>query len=404
MQTTDVYAETAIGTESELPSVPIHEFLQRLKKELPKLIELVTGDTLRHHELWGKAIPYQVPSYGSGRSKGHCVRPDILLTRDGPKICELDFVPSGRGYLLASLGHRQQEEFTKAFERWYRSMGATNVLYTTASTTTCRNETEYFANRMRRFTDIRVNPVNIDRVPDEWGKELFVDRLSYRSEMNTREEDKLLANLDVSTAEPYLDSKAIFAMIHEPSLTKMLEEELGVETLEFFRQAFPHTMLVSRIKSPKEVERIAKEREKWTVKNSDVETDVSWGSRGTTVGARTSEKKFTGLLLGTAANAKPAGTYPILQRWHASRDFWYVWNAVIDGVYEPTRLYAPDKQSDTKTTRYAEKEVGARLGFYFLVNREARSCEVAPYGCMVMRQDDLIHGASDALCVAVQAR
>lgn len=387
-----------------LPQLPLADFIRSLAEALPKLIEFVVSPALREHPVWGTAIPYHVPAYGTGTSLGHCIRPDVLLTADGPKICELDFVPSGRGYLLAGLGPAQQAEVLEVFAQWYRSMGASRILYATASTTMCRAETELFAAAMREYRGLDIHAGNIDDLALSDLQGVFIDRLSYRSEMQRPEEERSLAGLTVATAEPCLDSKAIFAMVHDGSLTTALEAALGKETLEFLRSVFPQTQLISRIKSDKELARLAGERTKWVLKNSDVETNHSWGCRGTAVGASYSETKFLEALMGGASlGAKDAGRNPVLQRWHASRDFWQIWDDVIKGVYQRAALVQPGKTHDPKTFCRATKEVGARIGFYFLVVRESGECLTTPYGDLVLRQDRLIHGASDAICLPVQA-
>jgi len=93
-----------------IPAVPLQSFLEQLADALPRLIEAASSPLVREHPVWGSVIPYHVPHYGTGISRGHCIRPDILYTSDGPKVCELDFVPSGRGYLLASLGPDEEAE------------------------------------------------------------------------------------------------------------------------------------------------------------------------------------------------------------------------------------------------------------------------------------------------------
>lgn len=389
--------------ERLLPQIPIANFLKKLAEILPRLVEFVSSQTLREHPVWGQAIPYHIPFYGTGTSLGHCIRPDILLTTDGPKICELDFVPSGRGYLLAGLDEAQQKETLNVFAEWYRRMGASKVLYATATTTVCREETELFSEKLRECCGIDISAVNIDAVSDTELAGAFIDRLSYRSEMNNPDEArKNLTGLTVATAEPYLDSKAIFAMVHDDSLAKALEATLGKEELSFLRKAFPQTTLVRRIKE-KELPRLATERSKWVLKNSDVETNSSWGCRGTVVGRNYNESKFLGALRGEPLNGKDVGMNPILQRWYSSRDFWQVWNAVVKGVFQRTALVQHGREHHPKTFCEASDEVGARIGFYFLVVRKTGDCLVTPYGDLVLRQDHLIHGASDAICLPVEA-
>ncbi len=390
--------------EYPLPRIPIADFLQKLALALPRLIDFVASPFLRAHPVWGQAIPYNVPAYGTGTSLGHCVRPDVLLTKDGPKICELDFVPSGRGYLLAGLGRAQQRQVLDVFAEWYRQMGVSRVFYATATTTMCLEETEFFSQMLREASGIDIRAGNIDTCSEHDLRGSFIDRLSYRSEMALPEAQRSLAGLTVATAEPYLDSKAIFAMVHDALLTKALEAALDAEALAFLRSVFPHTRLLSLVKSDAELIRIAKERDRWVIKNTDVETDHSWGCRGTVVGASSNEAPFLRELRREASSGrKNTGRSPVLQWWHGSRDFWQTWDDAVNGVYQRTPPLHTSALQDISTSRIAAKEVGARIGFYFLVVRDSGECLVTPYGDLVLRQDRLIHGASDAIFLPVRA-
>src|SRR3989344_1326995 len=171
--------------KTRYPGVPLARFNHQLSKFLPKLIDLLRSDDIRAHPIWGTVIPYDVPSYGTGESLGHCVRPDVLLTSSGPKICELDFVPSGRGYLLKSLMQRvDQLAVSRTFAEWYRKMGVQRIFYATASKTSCFDETVQFAKIVKEDTDLNILAGNIDTVDVSDLKNALVDRLSYRSEMD----------------------------------------------------------------------------------------------------------------------------------------------------------------------------------------------------------------------------
>jgi hypothetical protein len=386
----------------EVPRVPVAGFLQELARVLPKLIEFVMSHELREHPVWGRVIPYRVPHNGTGTSRGWCIRPDIILTRDGFRICEFDFVPSGRGDLLASLGRTQQAEVLETFADWYKSMGVRNVLYATASTTVCFSETVLFAQRMRG-RGINISAGNIDTIEAPRREGVFIDRLFYRSEMSMLPEKKLLAGCDVATAEPYLDSKVIFAMVHDRTMTESLTRALGEEGVAFLRTALPETRLISRVDA-KQREHLAKrEKDVWVVKATDVEVDHHWGSRGVVVGLKYTVAKFLDALNGTDPSGKTLGEEPIVQKFFRSRDFWQTWNAVIDGDFVRCQLPHVGRAPAQVTSAHATKEVGARIGFYFLVCRETGKCFVTPFGDMRLRQDELVHGASDALCLAVEA-
>ncbi len=133
--------------------VPLADFNSKLADVLPKLIEFIVSSNLKNHPVWKDVVPYDVLSYGDGQSLGHCIRPDIVLGRNNkPYICELDFVPSGRGYLLASLNEEDQMKVLEVFSAWYRQMGMKNILYATASTTICSDETRLFSESLKKIT------------------------------------------------------------------------------------------------------------------------------------------------------------------------------------------------------------------------------------------------------------
>ncbi len=381
-------------------SVPLADFNYNLATVLPKLIEFIASPTLKSHPGWKDVVPYDVPSYGTGFSLGHCIRPDIVLAADGqPYICELDFVPSGRGYLLAALDEKDQSEVLDIFSTWYSEMGIENILYATASTTICSDETRLFSDSLKKNSGINIKEVNIDTLTKENLKDVLVDRLFYRTEMGVLNE---LSDVNVITAEPWLDSKIIFAVIHDTSLNRVLAEALGEEGLIFLRKVFPYSILLSSA-SEQELEKVAEERESWVIKNGDVEMSYSWGCRGTFIGASYTRKKFLEIMQGIkTANGKEIGQRPILQHFHLSQDFSEIWNDVVDGRYHKTTLKYPGLIPDQKTTVYARKHVGARIGFYFLVNRTEGTCLVTDKGIITLRQDRMVHGASDALVLATE--
>lgn len=388
---------------AQTPRIPIAGFLQNLTRVLPKLIKLVHSHEMRGHPTWGKIIPYHIPSYGTGVSRGHCVRPDVLLTEQGPRICELDFVPSGRGYLLAGLSEDQQSDVLECYLQWYRRMGVHRVLFATATTTTCREEAEFFA-RLMRSHGLDIRSVNIDDMCEEDLSGAFIDRLFYRSEMSMEGDRRLLKGCDVSTAEPHLDSKAIFAMLHDRSkpTTTILSRYLGDDDLAFLREVCPETVLLSSI-DEKRLKHVAEDKNAWVIKNTGVEIDEHWGSRGVIVGRKYNCAKFLDILRGNDPSGKSLGNSPILQRWQSSRDWWHVWNGVVDGDVPRTRLLQHGSHPDPVTFAPATKLVGARIGFYFLISCNDGQCTVTPYGDTMLRQDELVHGAKDAIGLALEA-
>lgn len=370
----------------------LRSFKKNLSKVLPSLIEFITSDWLQKHKIWGELIPYKIKSYGTKTSLGHCVRPDIVLTEKGPIVCELDFVPSGRGYLLSILEPEEQKIWLKSFADWYKDLETkTKIFYATASTTICDKETELFSEKLRLYHNVDISAINIDEYDKRKVNNSLIDRLFYFSEM--RYPDKL-TGFNVLTSEPYLDSKMIFAMIHDKNLTKKLTEVLGEESLGFLRQVFPYSVPVSFLKDAT-LDKIVKNKNKWLLKSCEVESSNSWGCRGTFIGTSYSKTKFRDIILGTReVKNKSIGNRPILQRYHPSKDFSYLWDGIVDGIYKKPKLHL--QKPDEKTKHHATKPIGGRFGLYFLINRAEKSCIVPNMGIVTLRADRLVHGASDA--------
>ncbi len=242
-------------SDNGLARLPMHEFIINFSRELPKLVALLKSDTIRKHPYWGKRLPYDLPTYGDGASPGHCVRPDIVLTKKGPVICEIDFVASGRAHLIESLRDFKEarEVVLKSFAIWYETMKARTVYYGTGSRTSCFKETEIFAEAMRRETGVDIRAVNLDTV-EAWSDTL-IDRLSYRTELVTEDKSRQdMRGYRVSTAEPYLDSKAISILVHDLNMTDILTNVLGKSALQFWRRVMPLSFFLSEI--PRETRQI----------------------------------------------------------------------------------------------------------------------------------------------------
>lgn len=363
---------------------------QQLTRILPKLIKFMSSDFLRQHKVWGKLIPFSVESYGYGISLGHCVRPDIVLTEDGPIICELDFVPSGRGYLLSALPPAEQKKWLEYFANWYSSLGVSEVLYATASTTVCDQEVKFFAELLKKYHGINIQSINIDTYDKSKINGAFVDRLFYSAEM--KEPDNL-PNCHVATAEPWFDSKMIFAVIHDSDLVSELFEVFGAD-FPLLKKIFPYSIPVSFL-TDTEIEKILQEKENWIIKSCDVEEHNSWGCRGTFMGASYSSAKFRDILLGNrAVKNKSIGNIPIVQHYHPSRDFSNIWNDIVDGKFRQPNLHLAEPSEETK--QHAKKTVGGRFGSYFLINRTKGCCLSPGVGILTLRADRLVHGARDA--------
>lgn len=393
-----------------VPCFNLREFATVLARILPKLIACLKSDQLRQHPVWGQLLPFDVPAYGTERSLGHIVRPDMILTAEGPKVCEFDFVPSGRGWVLASMPTKEQRErFLQPFADWYHGMGVDRICYATGTTTTCWEETVLFSRALSAFDGVDMVAVNVDR--DPIGNRA-VDRLFYRSEVQNHSR---VDGHTTFTSEPYLDSKMVFALIHDLNSDALLLQFLTPEELQWLRLVCPESTVASDLRQQNPdlwhaLRRVwrsgnkdpAPERLQWVLKNTDVESNACWGSRGVVMGCKYGAGVFSDALEGTSPKHKWLGRHPMLQRFVPSLDFAPVWNAAVTGQVRCSPQEQLGKQVSGVTREQARKPVYARVGVYFLVDDVCSRVHVPPYGILTLRQDELAHGASDALMTAFE--
>lgn len=389
--------EASYQIKEGLPALEFGGFIGSVSRALPGIVSLLHDREVAEHPVWGHRIPFHVEPYGIGSSVGHIVRPDVVWTQTGPMICELDFVPAGRGLLLSSgLECNRRERFLEVFRVWYESMGFSRVLFATASKEgeLYRNEIELFA-RALRACGVSISWANIELV-DSAGA--LVDRLFYRSEMNN---PLCPIKGEVITKEPFLDSKMIFALIHAPEMEPVSLKHLGQESLRFLRSIFPRTYALEEVRNNETLFReVCGNRGEWVLKNTDVETSSSWGARGVMVG-----KRFTGKVWGAALEGlltkKNLGRYPIVQRFVQSLDFSQMWDAGVGGDISLCDPGVFGLSTDPIVREKARKEVTARVGMFFLMDNVRRRVLVPDTGLITLRQDPLAHGASDAVFTAL---
>ncbi|MGW2631253.1 hypothetical protein ACWC2K_18195 [Streptomyces chattanoogensis] len=309
----------------------------------------------------------------------------------------MDFVASGRGWLLASLPDRSDQlDFLQGFADWYTSMGAERACYATGTVTECRAETQFFAQRMRENLDLDITAVNIDAEPV--ARSALVDRLFYRSELA---QPLRLGSRRVVTAEPWLDSKMIFAMLHDPSMTDSLTESIGKQNLAFLRsvciESYPLTDALSH---PQRETLGILDRSQWVLKATDVEKDWSWGSRSVVLGRTRTQDQWLDYLRGARIDQNLLGRRPILQRFTKSLDFASVWNEAAQGrlaTSDPTRF---GKGRHATSHLPAQHPVTGRLGFFFPVSHADGKTFTPRLGTLCLRQNPLTHMTDDAMSLA----
>lgn len=390
----------AWGTSNKLSVFPLGDFAEKMARVIPSLVDLLHSAELRSHERWGELIPYNVRSYGSGRSLGHAIRADVLVTEKGEvKVCELEFVPAGRAHtLLAIPDERRQLAFLETFARWYRSLSRGPIVYATATRDAYTREVALFSASMRERAGIPISPGNIDDGVDAEGT--VIDRLFYRAEMV----DPLREMRgEVVTKEPFLDSKMVFALVHDSFMDTVLKGALGEENLAFLRRVLPETYPLQSVYINQFLfQEIVANRWDWVIKNTDVETSSSWGARGVIMGRKYHQKVWEKTLRGAPLAKKDMGYHPIIQRFHLSADFRFLWDAVVEGSISQAKASEFGYREAPTIGVPAVTHVYARFGVYFLVNTSTKEV-FAPNICPVtLRQDALAHGASDALNTACE--
>lgn len=368
--------------------------IRKLAALLPGLVRVMKSEELRRHPVWGRIIPYHVLCYGNGPSRGHIIRPDAVPLADGSiRVSELDFVPSGLGFGMASLASEDQERFGQPFADWYRSMDAKRIIYGTATTTVCFSETQYYSEQMRRMFGIDIVAANLDTVDLDPGA--LIKRLSYRAEMaSTDDARRNLTGMSVVTAEPYLDSKAVLAIVHDTTLDALLERHVGADGLAFLRQVFPEARMLEHLSEDALAEVIATRKE-WVIKSTDVETTACWGTRSTIIGRKIRQAQFERACRGTSVANKTIGTHSVLQLFALSADFRSTWDAACAGDYRT----AGSEQFGLSQQKHgpANQEIYARVGFYVLVNTATDRVFLPDIGLLTLRPDELVHGASNAM-------
>ncbi|HKX24273.1 MAG TPA: hypothetical protein VJM46_03465, partial [Candidatus Saccharimonadales bacterium] len=351
-----------------LATLPMRQFNDRFAATLPGLIRLMRSPELREHPKWGSLVPFAVPTYGDNPSVGHICRPDVILTANGPRVTEIDFVPSGRGWTLLGVPRERRGAHLAVYRDWYAAMGYSGkpIYYATGSTTVCREETDYFAAMMQRI-GVDMRSVNIDR--DRMRDAGLIDRLFYRAELRRRFR---LGKHQIITAEPWFDSKIIFAVVHDTTMDRILVKYLGQAGLSFLRTVLIRTHLLEDVVRARDsrLDRLIENRTNWVLKSTEVEESWSWGARSVVLGNRTGKNNWEAAVRFAAGNPprKELGAHPIFQPFSQSLDFAAHWNGVVQG-----HLTAPDparfgKPSDNTTRQPAKRQVYARVGVYFLVD------------------------------------
>ena len=388
-----------IDPDEKIPAIDMSSFINKLTAALFPLIKFLKSDQCRNHPVWGNLLPYEVESYGSG-SAGYCVRPDVVLTPKGPKICELDFVPSGRGFLLDCLPTDSAKmAYLNSYRKWYGQMGYNNIGYAIATIDSCLPEVELFSKALKQILNININPVNVDET--NLDKYDLVDRLYYRSEVVTPNN---IGNSAYVSSHPFMDSKMVLALIHDPTMEQPLIDSIGLGNLIFLHEIIPETYALQIARQNRRVllELIARDYKQYVIKNGEVETQTNWGSRGVMIGSQFGENIFREALFnGKSPKNKVIGNRSIVQKFSYSYNFSEYWDAAVAGSIPAHSLGDLPVSSMANITN---QWIYSRLGIYFLLSERNEKTIVPKYALLTMRPDRLAHGASNTIDAVLKVK
>lgn len=375
-------------------------FIRGFSSAIYPLIDFILSDARRNHPVWGQLIPDTIV-YGLG-SKAYCIRPDIILTSKGAKIGEIDFVPSGRGFLLDCLNTFQhKKQYLGSYKKWYGRIGVRDapIAYAAATMDSCLPEMERFCNGMREFFNIDIQAVNVDNI--DLSRFGLVDRLFYEAEMAT---PKNIGDTYYVSAESSLDSKLIMAMIHDASIEIILRDAIGLNNLLFLRSVIPKTYVLKSLRETQPVflEQVVRDRSNYLIKNGEVENISTWGARGLLDLKEYSEKEaWRALFENISPNPKKdIGNSPILQEVAECLNFSDFWDAAVKGTVNGLSL-GPGSISEIGL---AQSHIYSRLGVYFLLSNENRLVTIPQFGILTLRPERIAHGANNAMAIAARVR
>lgn len=405
---TTIYSSQAdtsfsLPNNSLVPNVGVRHFTDRFSQVLLPLIDVLNSRDIKNHETWGRLIPYKQAGYGNpdSRSEGHMLRIDGMLGADKKfRFSEMDFVPGGLGVISANLNKSQQDDFFQTFINWLQTFNARQILLATGTKTTLWGENSYITSILKS-KGLDFKSVNIDQIK-ELSQDQLVLRQFYRSEcLKSQPAGRYL------TKEAWLDSKAIFALVHDQSMTKILSDALGQSDLLFLRDTMPETYIYPKLLSElpswfiKLVEK--GDYDDWVMKATEVETDFCWASRSVIIGRSYKNLGFESLKQAFSKGEsidpeKNVGKSPILQRFHLSQEFSDTWNTLVERSKPSEYLKLLGEELDEAVVNFpATNPVSIRLAIHFFVSNTKQETFCPDYGYLTLRQSHLAHGDRDSI-------
>ncbi|MDP6779697.1 MAG: hypothetical protein QGI83_23275 [Candidatus Latescibacteria bacterium] len=297
----------------------------------------------------------------------HVIRPDVIPTREGMIVAELDSVPGGIGF-TASLGQRYgklgydivggADGMVSGFARMIRSVaGASDpVLAVVVSEESAgyRPEMTWLAEALVEAgldahvvgpEDVGFSESGLYLEGAETGKKIdviyrFFELFDLR---NIPKIDLILYAIRkglVKTTPPpkaYLEEKMLMGLFHHPMLADFWRQHLGRESVEFLTPIFPKTWIIDpRPLAPhgiipglepggrsysnwRTLGELGQKQRQFVIKPSGF-SETAWGSRGVSVGHDMSQDDWKEAV--EAALASFERTPHILQEYHTGSGFW----------------------------------------------------------------------------------
>ena len=355
------------------------EHIQALGNHLLKFYKacnLLYSQSLRGiHPTWiaeylDRGKPDSVVAFGRmNRFKQHLpgvIRPDLIPTSDGMVATELDSVPGGIGF-TASLAQRYGElgypivgspdGLVLGFVDMVRSASSRHDpvlgIVVSEESANYRPEMVWLGEELNRIglRTAVVKPEEVDFAEDGlWvpmnGLPVRIDVLYRFFELfdlvNVPKSELMLyaakkgAVLMVPPVKAYLEEKLWMALFHHPVIEGFWVGELGEETFDLLKRTFPRTWILDPrplpphaaipgmqvrgypIASWETLRRLTQKERQLVVKPSGF-SEVSWGSRGVSVGHDMSEEAW-GQALHLALDSFENTTF-VLQEFHKGAQF-----------------------------------------------------------------------------------
>lgn len=357
------------------------------------------------------------------------IRPDVILTEDGPRITELDSVPGGMGQLDAmsmlygELGFDilgSTRGMLEGFDKMIQSVADKDdpvlAIVVSEESADYRPEMSWLASELRKigrkawmvrpeeiiFTEEGLyieqegEKVRLDVVYRFF--ELFDLKNIPKSELLSYAAKKKLVAV-TPPYKPHLEEKMLLALLHHPVLGDYWSKSLEPENFDFLKQLVPKTWILDPRSLPphavitgfnfkglpiqdwRAIEQGTQKERRLVLKPSGF-SPLAWGSRGVVMGHDCSAEKWTEAVEG-ALNSFSTQPY-VLQHFHEGK-------RILVSYY------------DQESEKIVEMQGRVRLSpYYYVLEQDVTLAGVL--ATIVPLDKKLIHGMVDAVMAPCMVR